>query len=403
MKSHDSDASQEFDTELDWEPVRQGLATPVDVYSTLRARASVARNSGPQGHGIWYAFGADDVARVLTEYQTFSNAGIDGNGSAGRYGMPLIPIETDPPLHRGYKALLSKMMTPRRLMQYEKTVRSRVIEGLGPLLAAGGGDIAPLTSSIPLIVFSMLMGEEDLHFHEVAKEWRRNRGNSRLGDLGEEAAANRVNTLVPLMDFCRKRIEDARRNPGENLATDIVFGQIDGRALSDEEILSMLTFIFIAGHRTTTAGMHAAILCLARAPEAQQRLRADPRLIPAAIEEALRMETPFHSIPRHCARDTTLGGRQLHKGDQVYPVYGAANVDPAAFAEPGSFDIERRPAHFAFGRGHHSCAGAPLARMEIKVLIEELLARTPSFAIADPPTRMHWPENGCEVLNLRFG
>ena len=298
---------------------------------------------------------------------------------------------------------LSKMMAPRRLIQYEHVVQSEVETGLEKLIAEGGGDIAPLTNTIPLKVFSLLMGEEDMKFHEVAQKWRSDRGDSRLGDLGEEAAANRVNTFAQLKDFCRARLDAVRENPGENLATDIAFGQIDGRLLSDDEALSMMAFIFVAAHRTTTSGMHAAIMRLARDPDAQQRLRDEPRLIPIAIEECLRLETPFHSLPRHCTRDTTLSGRQLRRGDQVFPVYGAANVDPDAFPDPGRFDIDRRPAHFAFGRGHHMCAGAPLARMEIKILIRELLARTQSFSLDGKPVRMHWPENGCEQLRIRFG
>ncbi len=395
-----TDTVEEFDTKADWQAVREGREDPVDVYTRLRAQHSVARNLAPQGHCSWYAFDADDVARVLTDFETFSNAGLDGPESTGRYGIPLIPIETDPPQHTAYKALLSKMLAPRRLMQYEAVVQAHVEQGLARLVAEGGGDIAPLTTEIPLKIFSLLMGEEDMTFYEMASQWRRDRGDSRLGDLGEEATANRVNTLEPLKEFCRRRIEAVRENPGENLATDITFGEVDGRPLSDEEVLSALMFIFIAGQRTTTAGMHAAITCLARDPAAQDILRANPRKIPPAIEECLRLQTPFHSLPRHCTRDTTLGGRQLHRGDQVFPVYGAANVDPAAFPDPGTFDIERKPVHFAFGRGHHMCAGAPLARMEIKVLVQELLARTTRFSIAEPPVRMHWPENGCEVLKI---
>mgnify|MGYP000058939215 CR=1 FL=1 len=396
----DTRTADEFDTRADWEPVRAGQEDPVDVYARLRAEHSVARNEASQGHCNWYAFDAGDVARVLTDYETFSNAGLEGADSKGRYGIPLIPIETDPPQHTAYKALLSKMLAPRRLMQYEAVVQAHVEEGLASLVADGGGDIVPLTTQIPLKIFSLLMGEEDMTFYELASKWRRDRGDSRLGDLGEEAAANRVNTLEPLKEFCRQRIADVRKNPGENLATDIAFGEVDGRPLTEEEILSTVMFIFIAGQRTTTAGMHAAITCLARDQDAQEVLRANPRKIPGAIEECLRLQTPFHSLPRHCTRDTKLGGRQLHRGDQVFPVYGAANVDPAAFPEPGKFDIDRKPVHFAFGRGHHMCAGAPLARMEIRVLVQELLSRTKSFSIAEPPVRMHWPENGCEVLKI---
>lgn len=390
------EASIEFDPKTAWAPVREGTSDATHVYGALRDRCPVARAAAAEGYNIWYAFSAEDVARVLTDPVTFSSS-----SEVYRFGMPLIPIETDPPMHTAYKQLFKNMLAPRRLMKFEQSVRDYVGQELDKLIPGGSFDAAPLTNQIPLHIFSQLLGEENLTFHEIDSRRREERGESKLGELGGEAAQRRRDSLEPLLNFCRERLEAVRRNPGENLATDIAFGEVDGRPLTEKEILSIFTFVYIAGHRTTTAGMQAAIMQLARHHDAQARLRENPRMIPAAIEECLRLETPFHALPRHCAADTELGGRVIKKGDQVFPVYGAANVDPAAFENPGEFDLDRKPVHFAFGRGIHMCAGAPLARMEIRVLVEELLRRTTHFELAGKPERLNWPDNGCSRLILK--
>jgi len=395
MSATEITKTAEFNAAQAWAPVGDGSATATEVYAELRNRCPVARAPGDEKHDIWYSFAAADVARILTNPETFASS-----SEVKRFGMALIPIETDPPEHTGYKALFKDMLAPRRLMKFEQTVRDHVGRELDRLIPLGTFDIAPLTEAVPLQIFSQLLGEENLTFHEIDARRREERGASELGKLDGEAAERRRNSLEPLLNFCRERLAAVRENPGENLATDIAFGKIDGRPLSDQEILSIYIMVYIAGHRTTTGGLQAAILQLGQHPEAQDELRANTRKIPAAIEEALRLETPFHALPRHCTADTTVGGQAIRKGDQMFPCYGAANLDPAAFPDPGKFDIDRKPAHFAFGRGIHMCAGAPLARMEIRVLVEELLKRTQRFELAGQPERLEWPDNGCSRLEI---
>ncbi len=390
-----STQTAEFNPEEAWAPVKDGNASATDVYAALRSQCPVARGQGDEARDIWYAFAAADVGRILTDPETFASS-----SEVKRFGMALIPIETDPPEHTGYKALFKDMLAPRRLMKFEQTVRDKVTSELDRLIPQGTFDIAPVTEAVPLQIFSQLLGEENLTFHEIDAKRREQRGASELGKLDGEAAERRRNSLEPLLDLCRERLAAVRENPGENLATDIAFGEIDGRRLTDQEVLSIYIMVYIAGHRTTTGGLQAAILQLARHPEAQETLRANPRKIPAAIEEALRLETPFHALPRHCTAATEVGGRTIKPGDQMFPCYGAANLDPDAFPEPDRFDIDRKPAHFAFGRGIHMCAGAPLARMEIRVLVEELLKRTQRFELAGMPERLEWPDNGCSKLEI---
>lgn len=208
--------------------------------------------------------------------------------------------------------------------------------------------------------------------------------------------------MAPLREYCLRRLVACRATPEDNLANDIANAELDGAPLPVAEALSMLCPIYIAGHQSTTAGLQGALLRIASAAAVKERLRLDHRLIPAATEECHRLETPLHALPRYCTRDVELGDRRVRAGDQVYPVFGAANLDPAMFAESDELSIKRRPVHFAFGRSTHMCAGAPLARMKIRVLLEELLARTSTFAITGHPLRKAWPHNGCETLALEL-
>jgi cytochrome P450 len=333
------------------------------------------------------------VASILDDPATFSSA-------VPKFGKPLIPIEVDPPEHAKFRKLLDQMMSPRRMVGYETAVRADIVEAIDSLVAQGGGNIVDLTYRLPIRTFCLLMGENDPSFDDLDRA--RREGSPSPQQVDAEAAARRKALMEPLREFCRKRLRACRAQPEDNLASDIAHAQIDGRPLDEEEALSILSLIYIAGHGTTTAGMQSAILQLAQHDEAQRQLRETPRMIPAAIEECLRLETPLHTLPRYCARDTSIAGSRIRAGDQGYPVYGAANVDPDLFPDPARFDIDRRPSHFAFGRGIHRCAGAALARMQIRVLVEELLTRTARFSLATPRVRKPWPQNACTTLVLEF-
>jgi len=385
---------REWRPETAWQGVREGTCDAASVYAAQRARCPVSRSPSPQGFDVWHVFDAADVASVLADTETYSSA-------VPKFGERLIPIEVDPPEHTEYRKLLSRMMSPRRMVSYEEAVRANVGAALEPLIAAGSGDIAELTYKLPIKTFCLLMGEDDLAFDELDRA--RRAGSPPADQVDADAATRRQQLMEPLRQFCRERLIARRAEPRDDLASDIANATLNGAPLAENEALSILSLIYIAGHQSTTGGMQSALLRIASDPAVQARLRADRALIPAAIEEALRLETPLHTLPRYCTRDAELGGRQIKAGDQVYPVYGAANLDPAAFPAPEQFDIDRKPVHFAFGRGPHMCAGAPLARMQIRVLIEELLARTQTLSIVGTPQRKPWPQNACEALVLAFG
>lgn len=390
--STDLAASDEWDPQAAWGPIERGEHIDgAAIYAAQRQRCPVSLAETADGKRIWHAFRADDVSAILGDPETFSSA-------VPKFGAPLIPIEMDPPLHGKYRAALSKMMSPRRLSAYQDAIRGWVRPAVAALAQAGGGDLAPFIYRLPMQTFCLLLGEEDESFDALDKA--RRAGSPSPQQTGVDASRQREALMAPLREFCRARFLDRRAQPRDDLASDIATALIDGQPIGEEEAVSMLTLIYIAGHGTTTSGMQSAVLCLARDPGAQQALRDNPGKIPAAIEESLRLQTPLHTLPRYCVRQAIVQDRTIEAGDQVYPVYAAANLDPDAFPDPGRFDIDRKPAHFAFGKGIHQCAGAPLARIQMRVLIEELLAASTSFALAEPVTHAAWPHTRAPKLLL---
>lgn len=382
-----------FDITEAWKAEPNQLRVSADAYAYQIQNCPVTRTPMPGGADVYHVFRAADVTQVCSDYESFPS-GSDNP----RFGQQVIPIEIDPPLHGQYRRLLSGLMSPRRLKDYEDPAREFMEQEVGKLIAQGGGDFAELTRDLPLVALCALLGEDNMSLVEINRE--RRKVQPRLDDTSPEANATRKALLEPIREVVRHRIAYCQANPGDNLVSDVVQGEIDGRKLTTEEAENMLVLLYMAGTGTTTGGMQGALMRLAMDQEAQQRLREDPKLIPPAIEECLRIESPTAMMPRNCAKDTEVAGTIIPAGAQVFPVFGAANVDPEAFPDPARFDIDRKPKHFAFGKGIHQCVGAPLGRMQIRVLLEIMLQKTRSFELAATPKRYIWPHTGLEELKL---
>jgi cytochrome P450 len=193
-------------------------------------------------------------------------------------------------------------------------------------------------------------------------------------------------------------IEKRRRDPGDDVLSALVRGDPDLPPLDDELLVGIVMMFISAGHNTTTSAIGNSVLRLARDPELQNRLRAGPELIPAFVEEVVRVDAPQQAMRRVATTDTELGGRSISAGDFVWLVFGSANLELAA-----ELDLERSPnRHVGFGRGIHLCIGAPLARLEARIALEELLSRTSSFALDGDVARPAWPRLGVDRLPLRM-
>ena len=353
-------------------------ADPQPVYRELREQCPVAKGD-LGGHDVVLLSRYDDVLHALRHPETFTSASGLNLGD-----QPLLPLEVDPPVHTGYRRILNPQFVPREIEKMAPDVRKRVTELLDGLVGRGECDFhEEFATPLPSGIFITLMGlpEEALpRFYQ----WRDNtiRPAVEPGDM-EGAARIREETGHAISDYFRERIAERRAEPDDTLLSKIVHAQIDGRALDERELLGICHLLLLGGLDTVTATLDCMIEYLATHPEQRQRLVDDPRCIPVAVEELLRWLTPVMVIPRAAAEDTTVGDVAIKKGTGVTLVLGAANGDESEFAAD-VVDFDREPnKHLAFGGGHHLCLGAHLARMELRIALEELHARIPDYRLAD--------------------
>lgn len=379
-----------------WEAVETGSADTVDaVYGEARSACPVVRVSDGDGPGFWAVLGHDVLNEVVADTATFSNV-------VPLYPTRRPPLESDPPEHTAYRRLLAAHFSSGRTAMMEPRVREFAREMLRPLLNAGRADFArDLADPLPTRVLCHLLGIPDADWPLI------NDMAARLHRVGAERRDNadqRAELGAALRDYASRLIA-ARRHaaPRDDVIGALLAARIEDAPLTDATIAGIVMMLISAGHNTTTSLLGNAVLHLARNPGEQRRLRDAPAAIPAAIEELLRLEAPQQAMPRVATRDVELAGCPIRAGDHVWPVFGAANLDPGAFDEPGDYRPDRHPnRHLAFGRGLHRCIGAPLAQLQGRVVIEELLAATQAITLAGPVARFAWPRMGVRVLPVRL-
>ena len=211
-------------------------------------------------------------------------------------------------------------------------------------------------------------------------------------------------TVLDFYQYFGKMTADRRANPTDDLASVIANSKIDGELISDLEALSYYVIVATAGHDTTSSSTAGAVWALAENPDQLKAIQADPSLIPGMVEEAIRWMTPVKTFMRSATRDTELGGRQIKAGDWLMLCYASGNRDEAVFQDPYAFRADRKPnRHVAFGYGAHVCLGQHLAKMEMRILFEELLPRLKSLELAGAPQMVQaYFVNGPKKLPIRF-
>jgi cytochrome P450 len=301
----------------------------------------------------------------------------------------------DPPDHTRLRALVSKAFTPRTIEVMRGHIQEIVDRLLDRALARGGMDvIEDLAYPLPVTVICEMLGVP-VDDHASIRGWSADiaRSLDAIGLPSDPSVAERGRTARrALADYFRALLPERRARPQADLLSGLLAAEEQGDRLTEPEVISMCLLLFIAGHETTVNLIGNGTLALLRHPEQLARLQADPALVPAAIEELLRYDSPVQRTARIASTDVELAGHRIARGTMVVTVLGAANRDPAQFAEPDRLDVTRRDVrHIAFGYGIHFCLGAPLARVEGQLALGALLHRAPGLRLAE--TSPEWRES----------
>jgi cytochrome P450 len=382
-------------------------ANPYPVYARLRRTSPVCQ---VEPGGLWVAALYKDAALVLKNTEFFSSAGFAALLKPAWLGHNPVGdsmICMDPPSHTKLRALVSKAFNARGLARMELRIRGLANELADHLLTLGQADyITEFAHPLPSRLMSEVLGL-DASLHRRFKQWARDLGAISPALPDPELAASIRETITEMDHYLREAVEARRREPGDDVVSDLVRAKVDGVALTDDEIVAFLAMLLPAGLDTTGNLLGNAMLALLDRPGDLARLRADPTLIPAFVEEVLRHDPPVHGIPRMTTKDVELGGVTVPAGSMILALIGSANRDEAQFPDPDRFDLGRETqtqAGIAFGHGVHFCLGVNLARMEGRIGVEALLSRFQAFSRAPGPITWNYSATvrGPTALPLRF-
>jgi cytochrome P450 len=385
----------------DWDPLApDAVVDPIAAHARLRREAPVAYSD--RWNGFWAFATYDDVVAATRDPATFSSHKASVPPSTGPNDPPRAPLEIDPPRHDAYRRLLNPYFSPRHIAAVEPMVRRIAVELIDDVVAAGELDVVPaLTFPMPVKVLCAFLGIPDEDSTQI-KTWANDVIDAARS--GDKVAHRKANDAI--YSYIETIVADRRANrqdPQFDLISRLVQGFVDERRLTDAEIAGILRVILAAGHGTTTNAIGSLLRHLAEHPEDQERLRANRAEIPLAIEEILRVWAPSRALGRKVLRDVEVRGRTIHAGESVALIWSSANRDADVFERPDEVVIGRRPnKHLTFGHGIHTCLGAPLARMELRVVAEEILDRTSFIESAGAPHMANWPHIGPDSLPLRF-
>ena len=315
-------------------------------------------------------------------------------------------VRMDPPRHRTLRSLVGQAFTPRVVADLEP----RIARLTGQLLDQAGERfdlVDALAHPLPVIVIADLLGVPTAD-RGLFRRWadvllgQEIDPDQALLEAGEQAVGAVAPVLREMNAYFMDHIRSRRLHPADDLTSRLVRAEVDGERLAYEEIVGFVGLLLVAGHVTTTATLGNSVLALSDAPDAAAEVRADPGLLPLAIEEVLRLRTPFPRLARLTTTEAEVGGVRIPAGQVVLPWLAAANRDGRVFTEPHRLDVHRRPnPHLTFGHGVHFCLGAPLARLEARVALRLLLERYRDIEVAaDEPVEQRNPWTMVAVSRL---
>ncbi len=367
---------------------------PLELFAEMRSKCPIHWTERfeefPEEAGFWSVTTAEDIYTVSRDWETYSSEA--GGVLAASGGFPLelaqaMFIGMDPPKHDRLKALFQRGFTPKRIADHEDAIRAitrRVLDRLD------GRETADLVADVGQPVVSRVIGsfmgipeEDDALWAQIV--------NATLGaadpDLNPHGLQDAAEVYVPqIFEHCQKLIAARRENPTDDLTSVLIHAEVDGEKLEEHEIVMGFFLLIAAGNDSTKATYCSGMRAIMEDPEQRKLLLEDPSLVPDAVEEALRMFPAFAHFRRTATHDTELHGQQIKEGEKVVMWYVSSNRDETRFEDPDRYDLRRKAEHQAFGAGgRHFCLGTALARLELRILIEETLARYPEIELDGRP------------------
>ncbi|MDO9409274.1 cytochrome P450 [Patulibacter sp.] len=367
------------------DPEHWRAGPPLELFRELRDGDPVHWSDGmssfPDEPGFWSITTQEHIRQVSKDWQTFSSE------RGGMVGMPWAAIEVqngmfigmDPPKHDRLKALFQRGFTPRRTAEHEPAIREIT---RGVLDRLEGRETFDVVTDVAQPVVSRVIGSfmgidpaDDAMWAQLMAEIVGG-DDAEMNPDGPDSVVERV--IPEIVSRCQVLIDARRATPTDDLMSVLVHADIDGERLSDWEIVMGFILLVTAGNDSTKATFCSGIKALMEHPDQRRKLLDDPSLIPSAVEECLRMFPAFAHFRRTATKDTEIGGRAIAEGDKIMMWYPSSGRDEAVYEDPDRFDVERNPEHQAFGAGgRHYCLGTALARLELRVMFEETLARFP--------------------------
>jgi len=345
---------------------------PYPAYAQLREHEPVYRESR---YGVYALTRFTDVEAALRDHETFRS----GAGPApmpmpsGGLETGMLPLlaATDPPHHDQLRGLVNRAFTPRRIAASEMRIRG-FAERLVADLPDGEFDLVPaLSVPLPVAVIAEILGVDPSHQDDF-RRW----SDATVGLMDRPPEPAMIQASAELIGFFRVLLEERRKKPQDDMISDLLRAEIDGRNLTEAELDAFFIMLLVAGNETTTNWISNQLNILAQRPDLWKACREDRSLVPLALEETLRFDAPVQNLGREATRDVDVRGVTIPSGSRVIVSFGAANRDPELFDEPDAYRLDRGDyRHLAFGQGRHFCLGAGLARMEGRIALEALLDR----------------------------
>jgi len=405
---------------MDASDVNVAFLDPATWDASIHERMRWLRRNDPvhwsEKDGCWILSKYEDVALVSKDQDLFTSAFGVRLGNAPKIGL----IDEAEPRHGKLRGLINKGFTPRMVKKLEIAFRAIVKESLDVIAKQGHCEfVEDVAVPLPLAVIAEMIGirrQDRQRFHEWSDAMIRGDGAKDPVIMGKAGQA-----FVAYSAYVTEIIEDRRREPKDDLVSILVGANDSGMlatfdqkleghddhqlALANNELIMLLVILLVAGNETTRNGLSGGMQLLIENPGERQKLLGKPELLPAAVEEMVRLVTPVHSFARTVTRDTQIRDQKIESGQRVLMLYPSANRDEDVYEEPDAFRVDRNALHLGFGLGPHFCLGANLARMEMRVAFEELLRRFPDMEYADAAGAVITPSalvRSCVQMNLRF-